>query len=79
MQEVLGEIQRLKDEANRFIAILSAEDDSSDENLSPAKKQTLTREVESLQVTLANLNKLSIDKNTQVIHTTCCFHSLVFH
>lgn len=48
-QEVFGEIQRLKDEANRFIAILSAEDES-DEHLSPERKQTLTREVESLQV-----------------------------
>ncbi len=53
LQDVLGEIQRLKSEATRFIAILSAEGFDSDESLSPARKQTLTREVESLQVRLS--------------------------
>lgn len=57
--EVFGEIQRLKDEANRFIAILSAEDES-DEHLSPERKQTLTREVESLQ--------LVVEMRTQEVH-----------
>ena len=61
-QEVLGEIQRLKEEANRFIAILSTEDDPerADELLSPNKRQSLTREVESLQVgfTLAYQRKM---------------------
>ena len=47
-QDVLSEIQRLKQEAKRFIAILSQESD--DETLSPTKRQSLTREVESLQV-----------------------------
>ena len=49
-QDVLSEIQRLKQEAKRFIAILSQESD--DETLSPTKRQSLTREVESLQVNL---------------------------
>ena len=51
-QDVLNEITRLKEEANRFISILSQEDDpdKSDELLSPGKRQSLTREVESLQV-----------------------------
>ena len=49
-QDVLSEIQRLKQEAKRFIAILSQESD--DETLSPTKRQSLTREVESLQVIL---------------------------
>ncbi|XP_059081967.1 probable WRKY transcription factor protein 1 isoform X2 [Tigriopus californicus] len=57
--EVFGEIQRLKDEANRFIAILSAEDES-DEHLSPERRQTLTREVESLQ--------LVVEMRTQEVH-----------
>ena len=53
MQDVVSEIQRLKDEANRFIAILeNNEENESDENLSEQKKQTLKREVESLQVRL---------------------------
>lgn len=49
----MSEIKRLKDEANRFIAILSQDDDPDrcDEMLSPGKRQSLTREVESLQVT----------------------------
>ena len=51
MQDILSEIQRLKEEANRFVAILAKEEEEADENLSPARRQTLTREVESLQVT----------------------------
>jgi hypothetical protein len=49
---VLAEIQRLKEEANRFISILAEEDDpeKANELLSPGKRQSLTREVESLQV-----------------------------
>jgi len=47
-EDVLSEIQRLKQEAKRFIAILSQESD--DETLSPTKRQSLTREVESLQL-----------------------------
>eukprot|EP00095_Tigriopus_kingsejongensis_P002636 maker-scaffold441_size170131-snap-gene-0.31 protein:Tk02636 transcript:maker-scaffold441_size170131-snap-gene-0.31-mRNA-1 annotation:"microtubule-associated tumor suppressor candidate 2 homolog isoform x2" len=58
-QEVFSEIQRLKDEANRFIAILSAEDES-DDHLSLERKQTLTREVESLQ--------LVVEMRTQEVH-----------
>ena len=52
LQEVLAEIQRLKEEANRFISILAEEDDpeKANELLSPGKRQSLTREVESLQV-----------------------------
>lgn len=52
----MAEIQRLKAEANRFITILSQEDDpeKANEMLSPAKRQSLTREVESLQVFSAN-------------------------
>jgi uncharacterized protein YdcH (DUF465 family) len=52
-QEVLAEIQRLKAEASRFMAILSQEEEyeKSDQQLSPAKRQALTKEVESLQVT----------------------------
>jgi hypothetical protein len=48
----LGEIQRLKAEASRFIAILSQEEEyeKNDQQLSPAKRQSLTKEVESLQV-----------------------------
>jgi len=51
-QDVLGEIKRLKDEASRFIAILSQEEEyeKCDQQLSPTKKQALTKEVESLQV-----------------------------
>lgn len=51
-QDVLGEIQRLKEEANRFIAILSQEEEyeKSDQQLSPSKRQALTKEVESLQL-----------------------------
>ena len=50
----MNEITRLKEEANRFISILSQEEDpeKSDELLSPGKRQSLTREVESLQVQL---------------------------
>jgi len=50
--EVLSEIQRLKEEANRFISILAEEDDpeKANELLSPGKRQSLTREVESLQL-----------------------------
>lgn len=64
IQEVLSEIQRLKEEANRFISILSSEDDpeKADELLSPGKRQSLTREVESLQLVVemrtAELHKL---------------------
>ena len=49
---MLAEIQRLKEEANRFISILAEEDDpeKANELLSPGKRQSLTREVESLQV-----------------------------
>jgi hypothetical protein len=52
LQEVLAEIQRLKEEASRFIAILSQEEEyeKSDAQLSPTKRQALTKEVESLQV-----------------------------
>lgn len=51
-ERVLAEIQMLKDEANRFISILSSEDDpeKANEMLSPSKRQSLTREVESLQL-----------------------------
>ncbi len=49
-QDVISEIQRLKEEANRFIAILASEDDEDDSHLTPARRQTLTKEVESLQV-----------------------------
>merc|ERR1719273_3104568 len=51
-EDVLNVITRLKEEANRFISILSQEDDpdKSDELLSPGKRQSLTREVESLQL-----------------------------
>lgn len=52
LQDILSEIQRLKEEANRFIAILAKEEEDADENLSPARRQTLTREVDSLQVIL---------------------------
>lgn len=45
----MAEIQRLKTEANRIIALLE-EESMKDENLSPERKQNLTREVESLQV-----------------------------
>ncbi len=55
-QDVLSEIQRLKEEANRFIAILAAEDEEEEE-MSPQKRQNLTREVESLQV-ISNINIL---------------------
>merc|ERR1712038_67267 len=63
-EEVLAEIQRLKEEANRFISILAEEDDpeKADELLSPGKRQSLTREVESLQLVVemrtAELHKL---------------------
>jgi len=63
-EDVLNEITRLKEEANRFISILSQEDDpdKSDELLSPGKRQSLTREVESLQLVVemrtAELHKL---------------------
>ena len=50
LQDVLAEIQRLKSEANRFLSILNADPNETDDHLSPEKKQTLTREVESLQV-----------------------------
>ena len=48
----MAEIQRLKEEASRFMAILSQEEEyeKSDQQLSPAKRQVLTKEVESLQV-----------------------------
>ena len=50
-QEVLSEIQRLKEEANRYLSLLSQEEHGeSDDLLSPSKKQSLTKEVESLQV-----------------------------
>ena len=57
-QDVLNEITRLKEEANRFISILSQEDDpdKSDELLSPGKRQSLTREVESLQVNFIHIS-----------------------
>lgn len=63
-EDVLNEITRLKEEANRFISILSQEDDpeKTDELLSPGKRQSLTREVESLQLVVemrtAELHKL---------------------
>ena len=49
---MLSEIQRLKEEAKRYLSLLSQEEDgeNSDDQLSPSKKQSLTREVESLQV-----------------------------
>ena len=47
---MLSEIQRLKEEANRYLSLLSQEEDSNDDLLSPGKKQSLTKEVESLQV-----------------------------
>ena len=49
-QDVLSEIQRLKEEANRYLSLLSQEEENNDDQLSPAKKQSLTKEVESLQV-----------------------------
>ena len=66
LQDILSEIQRLKEEANRFIAILSREEEAdSDENLSPAKKQTLTREVESLQVRIKSARKSKLKPLSQ--------------
>ena len=49
---MLSEIQRLKEEANRYLSLLSQEEDceTNDDLLSPGKKQSLTKEVESLQV-----------------------------
>ena len=51
-QDILSEIQRLKEEANKYLRVLSQEEDyeNNDDQLSPAKKQSLTKEVESLQV-----------------------------
>ena len=51
-QDILSEIQRLKEEARRYLSLLSQEEDGehNDDQLSPSKKQSLTREVESLQV-----------------------------
>ena len=59
LQEVLAEIQRLKEEANRFISILAEEDDPerADQLLSPGKRQSLTREVESLQASFSLFKK----------------------
>ena len=47
---MLSEIQRLKEEANRYLRLLSQEEENNDDQLSPTKKQSLTKEVESLQV-----------------------------
>ena len=63
----MSEIQRLKEEANRFIAILAKEEEDADENLSPARRQTLTREVESLQVILHSFGILLTSKITNVL------------
>ena len=52
VQDVLSEIQRLKEEANRYLRLLSQEEENNDDQLSPAKKQSLTKEVESLQVSI---------------------------
>ena len=53
-QDILCEIQRLKSEASRFMSILASEATVTFEDeervLSPQKRQTLAREVESLQV-----------------------------
>ena len=49
---MLSEIQRLKEEANRYLRLLSQEEENNDDQLSPTKKQSLTKEVESLQVSL---------------------------
>ena len=49
---MLSEIQRLKEEANRYLRLLSQEEENNDDQLSPAKKQSLTKEVESLQVSI---------------------------
>ena len=61
LQEVLAEIQRLKEEANRFISILAEEDDpeKADQLLSPGKRQSLTREVESLQASFLFLYSIN--------------------
>ena len=48
----MSEIQRLKEEANKYLSLLSQEEDSNDDLLSPGKKQSLTKEVESLQVVI---------------------------
>jgi hypothetical protein len=45
----LSEIQRLKVEASRFVAILEQEHEE-ESKMSPEKRENLTREVESLQV-----------------------------
>ena len=75
MQDILSEIQRLKEEANRFIAILAKEEEDADENLSPARRQTLTREVESLQVNSHILRALSTSRITNVLAPPSCNHN----
>ena len=72
LQDILSEIQRLKEEANRFIAILAKEEEDADENLSPARRQTLTREVESLQVILHFLKALPTSTITNVLAPPSC-------
>ena len=72
LQDILSEIQRLKEEANRFIAILAKEEEDADENLSPARRQTLTREVESLQVISHFLRALSTSRITNVLAPPSC-------
>ena len=70
LQDVLSEIQRLKEEANRYLSLLSQEEDgeNSDDQLSPSKKQSLTREVESLQVTEHFLKNLMYTKIRRIHH-----------
>ena len=47
-QDLLSDTQRLKADCDRYFSILRKE--VEDESLSPTKRQSLTREVESLQV-----------------------------
>ena len=75
LQDILSEIQRLKEEANRFIAILAKEEEDADENLSPARRQTLTREVESLQVISHILKALPTSRITNVLAPPTCNHN----
>ena len=65
----MSEIQRLKEEANRFIAILAKEEEDADENLSPARRQTLTREGESLQVNIALFWNFADLENNERAHS----------
>ena len=48
--EVLAEVQRLKAEAGRMVAILAMEVEEEEEMLSEERKRTLQQEVESLKM-----------------------------